>query len=273
MPFVDARDGARIFYRDVGEGRPFVLSHGWPLNADAWDGQLQFLVNSGYRVIAHDRRGHGRSDQPGAGNDMDGYADDLAAVIEALDLRDAILVGHSTGGGEVTRYLTRHGADRVSKLVLISAITPLMGALEDNPDGVPASVPDWIRQGVMADRSQFFLDFSSAVFGLDKPGATPRESWRLGFWQQGMTGALHAQYACIDAFWRSDFRTEMEAIDLPTLVIHGGGDDVLPLDTTSRRSVQILRNATLSIYEGAPHGLPVTHQDRLNADLAAFGRD
>lgn len=273
MAYVTAGDGAEIFYRDVGEGRPFILSHGWPLNADAWDGQVQFLALNGFRVIAHDRRGHGRSGQPKAGNDMDTYADDLAAVIEALDLKDAILVGHSTGGGEVTRYLTRHGTGRVAKLVLISSITPLMGAIDGYDEGVPSAVPDGIRQALLANRSQFYLDFPTALFGWDKPGATPNEGWRMAFWQQGMSGGLHNQYACVDAFWRTDFRKELAQISIPTLVIHGGADDVLPIGTTSRRAVQILPDATFKLYEGAPHGIPNTHQDQLNADLLAFAGD
>jgi len=273
MSFVTTKDGTRIFYRDFGQGQPFVFSHGWPLNADAWDGQMLFLAQNGFRVIAHDRRGHGRSDQPANGNDMDTYADDLAAVIEALDLKDVILVGHSTGGGEITRYITRHGAGRVAKLVLLGAVTPLMGAVNGNDDGVPIAVVDGVRKATLDNRSQFFLDFPDIFFGMNKPGAVKSEGWRYAFWQQGMMGGIHGQYACIEQFWATDFREEMKSITVPALVVHGDGDEVVPFATTGKRSAEILPNATLKVYEGAPHGFPATHQDRLNADLLAFARN
>lgn len=273
MSYVTTKDGTAIFYREFGEGRPIVFSHGWPLNADAWDGQMLFLSQHGFRVIAHDRRGHGRSGQPAAGNDMNTYADDLAAVINALDLKNAILVGHSTGGGEITRYITRHGTARVAKIVLLGAITPLMGAINGNDDGVPLSVVDGVRKAVVNNRSQFYLDFPDVFFGMNTPGAVKSEGWRYAFWQQGMSGSIHGQYACIEQFWGSDFREEMKNISIPALVIHGDADAVVPFVTTGNRSAQILPKAKLIIYEGAPHGFPSTHQDRLNADLLAFARN
>jgi len=273
MSFITTADGTNIFYRDFGQGRPIVFSHGWPLNGDAWDGQMLFLAQNGFRVIAHDRRGHGRSDRPTQGNDMDTYADDLAAVIDALDLKDAILVGHSTGGGEITRYVTRHGTGCVAKLALLGAVTPLMGATAGNDDGVPLAVADGVRQAVLDNRSQFYLDFPDVFFGMNKEGAVKSEGWRMNFWQQGMSGGIYGQYACIAEFWGSDFREEMRQITLPVLVIHGGGDDVVPLETTGKRSAALLPHATLIIYEDAPHGFPITHQNRLNADLLAFARD
>lgn len=268
--FVAAQDGTQIFYRDIGTGRPIVLSHGWPLNSDAWDPQMQFLADAGFRVVAYDRRGHGRSDQPPGGYDMDTFADDLAAVMQALDLRDAVLVGHSMGGGEVVRYVTRHGTDRVAKLVLLGAITPLMGAIDGHPEGVPKAVADGVKQAVLDNRSQLYLDFPTAFFAMGQGDVPHNAGWQMAFWQQGMSGALHAQLACVDQFWGTDFRAEMASITLPTLVVHGSGDDIVPLDTTARRAVEILPNATLVVYEGASHGFPVTHRDRLNADLAAF---
>lgn len=273
MSYVTTRNGARIFYREFGEGRPIVFSHGWPLNGDAWDGQMLFLSQNGFRVIAHDRRGHGRSDQTATGNDMNTYADDLAAVINSLDLKNAILVGHSTGGGEITRYVTRHGTTRVAKIVLLGAITPVMGAINGNDDGVPLSVVDGVRESVANNRSQFYLDFPNVFFGMNKPGATRGEGWRYAFWQQGMSGGIHGQYACIEQFWGSDFREEMKSISIPALVIHGDADAVVPFETTGKRSAQILPNAKLIVYEGASHGFPATHQDRLNADLLAFARN
>lgn len=268
--FVAAKDGTQIYYRDFGKGRPIVFSHGWPLNADAWDGQMQFLANAGFRVIAHDRRGHGRSDQPATGYDMDTFADDLAAVIDSLELEDAILVGHSMGGGEIVRYVTRHGTARVAKLVLLGAVTPLMGATAGNVDGVPIEVADGVRKAVMDNRSQLFLDLPDAFFGMDQDGAAKSEGWRMAFWQQGMSGSLQAQYACIEQFWATDFREEMKSISLPSLIIHGSGDYIVPLETTAKRAAEILPNATLKVYEGAAHGFPVTHRDQLNADLVDF---
>jgi len=271
--YVEAKDGTRIFFRDFGKGRPIVFSHGWPLNSDAWDGQMQFLANAGFRVIAHDRRGHGRSDQPASGNDMNTFADDLAVVIEALNLNDAVLVGHSMGGGEIVRYVTRHGTARVSKLVLLGAITPLMGATADNIDGVPIDIVDGVRKAVIENRSQLFLDFPKAFFGMESASTEMQEGWRMAFWKQGMTGALHSQYSCIEQFWASDFREEMKSITIPTLIIHGDNDFIVPLETTGKRSAEILPNAVLKVYKGAAHGFPITHQSQLNADLLAFASD
>jgi len=270
MRFVTAKDGTNIFYRDFGQGRPIVFSHGWPLSSDAWDGTMQFLANAGFRVVAHDRRGHGRSDASATGNDMDTYADDLAAVIDALDLKDAILVGHSTGGGEITRYVTRHGTARVAKLVLLGAVTPLMGATAGNDDGVPVAVVDGVRKALIDNRSQLLLDLADVFFGMDVEGAPKSEGWRQDFWHQGMTADVNALYLCVEQFWASDFREEMKSIEIPVLVIHGDADHVVPYATTGKRSAEILPNATLITYEGAPHCFPKTHQDRLNADLLAF---
>ncbi len=273
MAHVATADGTRIFYRDFGQGRPVVFSHGWPLNSDAWDGSMQFFANNGFRVIAHDRRGHGRSDASTTGNDMDTYADDLAAVIEHLDLTDAVLVGHSTGGGEIVRYITRHGTARVAKLALLGAITPLLGAVNGNDDGVPIEMVHRVQKMLIDNRSQFFLDFPDVFFGMHKGGGAPHsEGWRMTFWQQGMSADINALYACVEQFWASDFREEMKQIALPALVIHGTGDEVVPFETTGRRSAEILPNAKLISYEGASHGFPKTHQERLNADLLAFAR-
>lgn len=272
MAYVTAKDGTRIFYREFGQGRPIVFSHGWPLNADAWDGQMLFLAENGFRVIAHDRRGHGRSDQPATGNDMDTYADDLAAVIEALDLKDAVLVGHSTGGGEIARYVGRHGTGRVGKMVLVGAVTPLMKRGPTNPDGLPQDVFDGIRKAVLDNRSGFYLSFPDTFFGWDI-GFPKDESLRLAFWQQGMAGSAYAQYQCVQQFSETDFTDDLKKIDVPLLVIHGDADHVVPIDITAKRAVEIAPHATLSIYEGAPHAIPTINRDRLNADLLAFARD
>lgn len=271
MSFVTTQDGTQIFYRDFGAGRPILFSHGWPLNADAWDGQMLFLAQNGFRVIAHDRRGHGRSDQPANGNDMDTYADDLAAVIEALDLKDAILVGHSTGGGEIARYVGRHGTARVGKMVLVSAVTPLMKKTEANPEGLSEAVFDGIRKAVLDNRSGFYLSFPEIFFGWDT-GIAKDEGLRMAFWQQGMSGGAHGQYDCVKQFSETDFSADLARIDVPVLIVHGDADHVVPIDITARKAAMIVPNATLTVYEGAPHAVPNVFQDRLNADLLAFAR-
>jgi non-heme chloroperoxidase len=264
------RDGTEIFYKDWGHGQPVVFSHGWPLSADAWDGQMLFLAQRGYRVIAHDRRGHGRSDQPWNGNHMDRYADDLAELIERLDLRNAVLVGHSTGGGEITRYVGRHGTKRVAKMVLVGAVTPIMLKTPSHPNGVPMDVFDGIRKNVYDDRSQFYKDLTMPFFGYNRPGAKVSQGARDSFWRQGMAGGIVGQYECIKQFSETDFTDDLKKIDVPMLVVHGDDDQIVPIDATGRLTAQLVRNATLKVYPGAPHGLPVTNQDQLNSDLVAF---
>ena len=271
MPYVTASDGTQIFYREYGEGRPIVFSHGWPLNGDAWDGQMLFLANNGFRVVAHDRRGHGRSDQPAAGNDMDHYADDLGAVLDTLDLNDAVLVGHSTGGGEIAHYVGRHGTARVGKMVFIGAVVPLMKQGPTNPDGLPQAVFDGIRKSVLDNRSGFYLSFPDVFFGFDK-GVPKDEGFRYAFWQQGMAGGAHGQYECVEQFSGVDFTDDLKAIDVPVLIVHGDADNIVPIDITARRAAEIIADATLKVYEGAPHAVPTICQDRLNADLLAFAR-
>ncbi|RQS68207.1 alpha/beta hydrolase [Burkholderia sp. Bp8963] len=270
MGNVVTKDGTSIFYKDWGAGRPVVFSHGWPLNADAWDAQMLFLAQRGFRVIAHDRRGHGRSGQPSQGNDMDTYADDLAAVIDALDLHDATLVGHSTGGGEVAHYVGRHGSARVAQVVLIGAVPPIMLKTEAYPGGLPLSVFDGIRDGVAANRSQFYQDLAIPFFGFNRPDAKQSQGTIDAFWSQGMTGGVLGQYACIREFSEVDYTDDLKKIDVPTLVLHGDDDQIVPLDNSGRLSAQIVKDATLKVYPGAPHGLCVTHADQVNADLLAF---
>jgi non-heme chloroperoxidase len=271
MSFVTTADGTQIYYREYGEGQPFVFAHGWPLNADAWDGQMLFLANNGFRVIAHDRRGHGRSDQPATGNDMDHYADDLAAVMDALDLKDAILVGHSTGGGEIARYVGRHGTSRVAGMVFIGAVIPTMAISPANPDGVPMEVFDGIRKAVLDNRSGFYTTFPDTFFGWDQ-GMPEEDGLRMAFWSQGMAGGAHAQYECVAQFSESDFTEDLAAIDVPALIIHGDADTVVPIDITARKAVEIITDAKLSVYEGATHAIPAQEQGRLNQDLMAFAR-
>ena len=269
---VTAKDGTIIHFTDWGHGQPVVFSHGWPLQGDAWEDQMMFLAEHGYRVIAHDRRGHGASSKAWHGNDMDTYADDLGALIEALDLNNAMLVGHSTGGGEVARYIGRHGTGRVDKAVLIGAVTPQMMQSDANPHGVPMSVFDGIREGVKADRAQFFLDLATPFYGFNREGAKVSEGLRQTFWLQGMRCSLRSAYACIKQFSETDFTADLKKMTIPTLVIHGDDDQIVPLSTTARRAVEMLPQGTLSVYEGAGHGLPQTHKDRLNAELLAFRR-
>ena len=269
---VTARDGTLINFKDWGHGPAVVFSHGWPLQGDAWEDQMMFLAEHGYRVIAHDRRGHGLSSKPWHGNDMDTYADDLATLINALDLNGATLVGHSTGGGEVARYIGRHGTARVARAVLVGAVTPQMLVGPSNPNGVPLEVFDGIRSAVQSDRAQFFKDFSSAFYGYNREGAKESQGVRDAFWQQSMQCSIRSAYACIKQFSETDFTEDLKKMNVPTLVIHGDDDQIVPIAATARRAVELLPQATLSVYEGAPHGLPVTHKDKLNAELLAFLR-
>jgi non-heme chloroperoxidase len=268
--FVTTKDGAQIFYKDWGAGHPVVFSHGWPLNADAWDPQMMFLVQKGYRVIAHDRRGHGRSSQSGRGNDMDTYADDLAAVIDALDLKAATLVGHSTGGGEISHYVGRHGTKRVRRMVLISAVPPLMAKTEANPTGLPMSVCDDIRTNTANNRSQLFKDLAAPFYGYNRPNAKVQQGVIDEFWREGMLGSVLGEYECVKQFSEVDYTSDLEKIDVPTLILQGDDDQIVPLDDSGRKSAKIIKNATLKVYPGAPHGMCTTHFDRVNADLLAF---
>jgi non-heme chloroperoxidase len=267
---VATKDGTHIFYKDWGSGQPVVFSHGWPLNADAWDDQMAFVAANGLRAIAHDRRGHGRSSQPWAGNDMDTYADDLAEVIEALDLHDVVLVGHSTGGGEVARYIGRHGTSRVNKALLLGAIPPHMLKTDTNPDGVPIDAFDAIRAGVHGDRSQFYKDLSASFYGANREGSTVSQGVRDAFWLMSMQVGLRGAYECVAAFSESDFTEDLAKFDIPTLVVHGDDDQIVPLAVGGQRSVKLIKDATLKVYPGAPHGLATTHKDEFNADLLEF---
>ena len=260
----------KIYYKDWGSGPPVVFSHGWPLSADAWEDQMLFLGARGYRCIAHDRRGHGRSSQPWHGNDMDTYADDLAMLVEALDLKDAVHVGHSTGGGEVARYIGRHGTKRVAKVVLIGSVTPLMLKTPANPDGLPMEVFDKIRAGVLADRSQFFKDLTTPFYGASRPYAKVSQSLRDSFWLQGMAAGFKNVIDCIKAFSETDFTKDLEKLDVPTLILHGDDDQIVPIGASTLLSSMIIKKATLKIYRGAPHGLCSTIKDQINEDLLAF---
>lgn len=270
MPTITTRDGTEIFYKDWGTGLPVVFSHGWPLNADAWDVQAMLVASRGYRAIAHDRRGHGRSSQTWDGNDMDTYADDLAQLIEALDLTSITLVGHSTGGGEVTRYVGRHGTARVAKVVLVSAIPPLMLKTPANPGGTPIEAFDGIRAGVAGDRSQFYRDLSAPFFGANRPGSTVSQGVRDSFWLWSMQVGLKGAYDCIEVFSATDLTEDLKRFDVPTLIIHGEDDQIVPIDASARESVKLVKGATLKVYPGAPHGLPMTLADAFNADLLGF---
>ena len=272
MSTITTKDDTQIFYKDWGHGRPVVFSHGWPLSSDAWDEQLMYLANQGYRAIAHDRRGHGRSSQPWNGNEMDTYADDLAALVEKLDLKDAVHVGHSTGGGEVARYIGRHGAGRVAKALLVGAVTPLMLKTGANPGGLPIDVFDGIRAGVAKDRSQFYKDLSAPFYGANRPGSTVSQGQRDQFWLQGMQVGLKGAYDCVKAFSETDFNDDLKKFDVPTLFIHGDDDQIVPIGASALMASKIVKGATLKIYPGAPHGLTATHRDQFNADLLAFLR-
>ncbi|MFC8527302.1 alpha/beta fold hydrolase [Nocardia sp. NPDC057227] len=273
MPIHTAADGTEIYYKDWGSGRPVVLSHGWPLNSDSWEGQQLFLAEHGYRVIAHDRRGHGRSTQSWDGNEMDTYADDLAGLIEHLDLTELTLIGFSTGGGEVVRYLGRHGSARVAQLVLVSAVPPFMLRTADNPGGVPVEVFDGIRAGSLADRSQTYRDLADGpFFGNNREGQHPSQGMRDAFWRQGLQAGARNAYESIAAFSATDFRPDLDAVDVPTLVIHGDDDQVVPFEVGGAASAARIRGAALTVYPGAPHGITDTHRDELNKDLLAFLR-
>ena len=270
MQTITTQDGTRIFYKDWGTGQPVVFSHGWPLNADAWDAQMLFLVQKGFRVIAHDRRGHGRSDQPSQGNDMDTYADDLATLLDALDIQGATLVGHSTGGGEVAHYIGRHGTKRVSRAVLIGAVPPIMLKTASNPKGLPMEVFDGIRKGVADNRSQFYRDLATPFFGFNRPGAKVSQGTIDAFWAQGMTGGIHGQYLCIKEFSEVDYTEDLKKIDVPVLFLHGDDDQIVPIDDSAKLGVELVKHGTLKVYPGGSHGMCVTEADKVNADLLAF---
>lgn len=260
----------KIYYKDWGTGQPIVFSHGWPLSSDAWEDQMLFLGSHGYRCIAHDRRGHGRSSQPWNGNNLDTYADDLARLFEVLDLKNAILVGHSTGGGEVIRYIGKYGSKRISKAVLISAIPPLMLKTDKNPGGLPVEVFDGIRNEMLKDRSQYFKDLSGPFYGTNRPNSKVTQGLRDSFWLLGMQGSFKGLFDCVKAFSETDLTEDLKKTDIPTLLIHGDDDQIVPIDDSSRLSVKILKNAELKIYKEAPHGLCSTHKDQVNKDLLSF---
>jgi non-heme chloroperoxidase len=270
MTTIKTKDGTEIYYKDWGTGQPVVFSHGWPLNADAWESQMVHLASNGYRCIAHDRRGHGRSSQPWNGNDMDTYADDLSELIEKLNLNSVTLIGHSTGGGEVARYIGRHGTKRVAKAVLVGSVTPLMLKTDANSGGLPIETFNGIRAGVAADRSQFFKELTTPFFGINRPGANVSQGIRDAFWFQGMQGGLKNELDCIKAFSETDFTGDLKKFDVPTLIIHGGDDQIVPIDASAHASSKLIKNATLKVYPGAPHGLPWTHKDEFNNNLLAF---
>ncbi len=270
MPTIATRDGTNIFYKDWGAGQPILFSHGWPLSADAWDAQMLFFAQAGYRVIAHDRRSHGRSDQTFHGNDMDTYADDLAALIDKLDLTNFVMVGHSTGGGEVAHYLGRHGTKRVAKAVLVGAVPPLMLKTAANPEGLPMDAFNGIRAGVAANRSQFYKDLPMPFYGFNRPGAKLSEGLRDAFWSQGMQGGIKGQYDCIREFSEVDYSADLRKIDVPTLFIHGDDDQIVPLVAAAAKAVTLVAKGTLKVYAGSSHGLAQVEPDRFNAEVLAF---
>ena len=270
MSTITTKDGATIFYKDWGRGQPIVFSHGWPLTADDWDGQMLFFGQQGYRVIAHDRRGHGRSTQTWEGNEMNTYADDLAALTEKLDLKNAIHVGHSTGGGEVARYIGRHGTKRVAMAVLISAVPPLMVKTDKNPAGAPISVFDDLRAQYTKNRAQFYKDITLPFYGYNRPGAKISEGIREHWWLQGMMGGVKPHYDCIKAFSETDFTEDLKKFDVPTLILHGDDDQIVPIGAAGLMSAKIVKGAKLKVYPGFPHGMPTTNADQINADLLAF---
>lgn len=274
MAFATAKDGTQIYFKDWGSGPPVVFSHGWPLTADAWDPQLKLMADNGFRVVAHDRRGGGRSGQPWEGNDLDTYAEDLASVIEALDLHNVILVGHSTGGGEVTRYIGRHGSSRVTKAVLLSAIPPLMLKTEANPEGLPIDVFDELRKGVLTDRSQFYKDLSTPFYGANREGATVSQGTRDAFWLWSMTVGIKGAYDCVKAFSETDLTEDLKKFDIPTLIIHGDDDQIVPIVASANKSSKLVKDVTFKAYPGAPHGLSMVPEfaERFNADLLEFAR-
>jgi non-heme chloroperoxidase len=270
MATITTKDGTEIYYKDWGAGQPIVFSHGWPLTADAWDGQMVFLASNGYRCIAHDRRGHGRSSQPWNGNEMNTYADDLLALVEALDLRKAVHIGHSTGGGEVARYLGRHGTARAAKAVLIGAVPPLMLRTAANPGGLPLETFDGIRAGVLADRSQFFMDLTMPFYGYNRPGAKVSQGVRDSFWMQGMLAGHKNALDCIKAFSETDFTEDLKKIDVPTLIMHGDDDQIVPIGASAMQSAKLVKSATLTVYPGLSHGMCTINKDQINSDLLAF---
>jgi non-heme chloroperoxidase len=272
MPTLTIKDGTQIYYKDWGAGQPVVFSHGWPLSSDAWEDQMMFLADRGYRCVAHDRRGHGRSSQPWDGNEMDTYADDLAALTEALNLQDAIHVGHSTGGGEVARYIGRHGTKRVARAVLIGAVPPVMLKSAANPGGAPIEAFDQIRAAVKADRSQFFKDLSAPFYGANRPSSTVSQGLRDSFWMEGMQCGLKAAYDCIKAFSETDFTEDLKKMDVPTLILHGDDDQIVPIADSALLSSKLVPGATLKVIAGAPHGMCSTHKDTINAELLSFFR-
>jgi non-heme chloroperoxidase len=270
MGTITTKDGTKIFYKDWGTGQPILFSHGWPLSADAWDGQMLFFGQQGYRVVAHDRRSHGRSDQTWNGNHMDQYADDLAELIETLDLRDIVMIGHSTGGGEVAHYIGRHGSARVAKVVLVGAVPPLMLKTETNPEGTPMEVFDGIRQSTAGDRSQFFKDLTIPFYGFNRDGVKVNDGLRESFWLQGMMGGIKGEYDCVREFSEVDYTEDLKKIDKPTLIIHGDDDQIVPIKASAEKAAKIVEGAQLKVYPGGSHGLAQIEADKFNADVLAF---
>jgi len=270
MSTFQLKDGTEIFYKDWGTGQPIVFHHGWPLSSDDWDAQMMFFLNKGYRVIAHDRRGHGRSTQTDTGNDMDTYAADVNELVEALNLKDAIHIGHSTGGGEVIRYVAKYGKEKVAKAILISAVTPVMIQSENNPDGVPLSVFDEIREGTANRRPQYFADFTDAFYGFNREGAKAAQGIKDNWWRQGMMGGIKAQYDCVQVFSETDFTDDLKSVNIPVLVLHGEDDQIVPFELTSVKAAKLLTNGKLISYPGFPHGMPTTEAATINKDILAF---